>query len=34
MPLKPAPSPDKYEKKDEQDAIAAACAAVPAQRKR
>jgi hypothetical protein len=27
MPLKPAPSPDKYEEKDERDAIAAACAA-------
>jgi hypothetical protein len=35
MPLKPAPTPDKYEEKDERDAIAAACAAAaPAQRKR
>jgi hypothetical protein len=27
MPLEPAPTPDKYEEKDERDAIAAACAA-------
>ena len=34
MPLKPAPTPDKYEEKDERDAIGAACAAaVPARRK-
>jgi hypothetical protein len=35
MPLKPAPTPDKYEEKDERDANDAACAAaVPVRRKR
>jgi len=35
MPLKLTPTPDKYEEKDERDAIAAACAADgPAQRTR
>ena len=35
MPLKPAPTPDKFGKKTEQDAIGAACAAaVPARRTR
>jgi hypothetical protein len=29
MPLKPAPTPDKYEEKDERDAIAAAVPAQP-----
>jgi hypothetical protein len=35
MPPNPAPTPDKYEEKTRQDAIATACAAaVPARRKR
>jgi hypothetical protein len=34
-PLKPTPTPDKYEENDERNAIAAArAAAVPAQRRR